>query len=346
MLYQTKNPHGGDVYDGEIELDFSANTNPFGTPKGILDAICSVLPDLHRYPDPYCRKLTASIAAYEGVPQSYVLCGNGAADLIYAYCEATHPALAVELAPTFSEYALGLQRVGCDVLRYYLSQENGFELDAGFLEFLYITKPEAVFLCSPNNPTGQIIAPSLLRKILQFCKQNGIRLFVDECFLDLSDDGESMKPLLAENKNLFILKAFTKSYGMAGIRLGYCMCADSELLEQMSRCTQPWNVSTVAQAAGIAALQEHDFLQKTKEVITTERQWLTDALQDCGFRVYPSRTNYLLFYADIDLHTKLRKKRIAIRNCDNYMGLGPGWYRTAVRLHEENARLIQAIKEV
>ena len=346
MLYQTKNPHGGDVYDGEIKLDFSANTNPFGTPKGILDAICSVLPELHRYPDPYCRKLIASIADYEGVPQSYILCGNGAADLIYAYCEATHPALAVELAPTFSEYALGLQRVGCDVLRYFLSQENAFELDAGFLEFLHQTKPEAVFLCSPNNPTGQIIAPSLLRKILQFCNQRGIRLFVDECFLDLSDDGESMKPLLAENKNLFILKAFTKSYGMAGIRLGYCMCSDSELLEQMSQSTQPWNVSTVAQAAGIAALQEHDFLQKTKEVITTERQWLADALQDCGFQVYPSSANYLLFYADVDLHMKLREKRIAIRNCDNYMGLGPGWYRTAVRLHEENVMLIQAIKEV
>ena len=88
MLYQTKNPHGGDIYGTEVLLDFSANTNPFGTPKGVLDAICDALPDIHRYPDPYCRQLTQATAEFEAVPKEYILCGNGAADLIYAYCEA------------------------------------------------------------------------------------------------------------------------------------------------------------------------------------------------------------------------------------------------------------------
>ena len=152
--------------------------------------------------------------------------------------------------------------------------------------------------------------------------------------------------MLAQFPNLFILKAFTKSYGMAGIRLGYCMSSDSELLEKMSQSTQPWNVSSVAQAAGVAALQEHAFLEKTKELIVTERQWLKEKLEDCGFQVYPSSVNYLLFQAPPCLHTKLKAKKIAIRNCDNYFGLGPGWYRIAVRLHEENEILIRAIKEV
>jgi threonine-phosphate decarboxylase len=346
MLYQTKNLHGGDIYGGKVELDFSANTNPFGTPQGIIDAVCSALPEMHRYPDPYCRKLTQAISNFEEVSREYILCGNGAADLIYAYCEAVRPKLAVELAPTFSEYALGLKRVGSRVERYYLRQENEFELGEGFLPYLTETKPDAVFLCNPNNPTGKTIAPSLLEKILAFCASNGIRLFVDECFLDLSDSGESLKPMLAQFPNLFILKAFTKSYGMAGIRLGYCMCSDSELLEQMSQSAQPWNVSSVAQAAGVAALQEHAFLEKTKELIVTERQWMKEKLEDCGFQVYPSSANYLLFLADADLHTKLKEKKIAIRNCDNYIGLGSGWYRIAVRLHEENEILIRAIKEV
>lgn len=346
MLYQTQNPHGGDIYGTEVLLDFSANTNPLGTPKGVLDAICGALPDIHRYPDPYCRRLVQAIAEFEDVPKEYILCGNGAADLIYAYCETVRPSLAVELAPTFSEYALGLKRGGCDVLRYRLNPEMGFELDTVFLDFLDKTKPEVVFLCNPNNPTGKTIAPVLLEKILVFCKHRNIRLFVDECFLDLSDSGESLKPMLAQFPNLFILKAFTKSYGMAGIRLGYCMCSDLELLEQMSQSAQPWNVSSVAQAAGVAALQEHAFLEKTKELIVTERQWLKEKLEDCGFQVYPSSANYLLFLADADLHTKLKEKKIAIRNCDNYIGLGSGWYRIAVRLHEENEILIQAIKEV
>lgn len=155
MLYQTRNPHGGDIYGGEVELDFSANTNPFGTPKGILDAVQAALPEMHRYPDPYCRKLTQAVSDFEGVPKEYILCGNGAADLIYAYCEAVRPNLAVELAPTFSEYALGLERVGSRVERYYLRQEKEFELDKEFLPYLDLMKPDAVFLCNPNNPTGK-----------------------------------------------------------------------------------------------------------------------------------------------------------------------------------------------
>ena len=346
MLYQTKNPHGGDIYGGEIELDFSANTNPFGTPQGILNAVRSALPQMHRYPDPYCRKLTQAISEFEGVPREYILCGNGAAELISAYCEAVRPGLALELAPTFSEYALGLERVGCKVERYYLRQENEFELDEGFLSYLRSTEPDVVFLCNPNNPTGRTIAPQLLERILTFCEENTIRLFVDECFLDLSDSGESLKPFLAQNSNLFILKAFTKTYGMAGIRLGYCLCSDSRLLERMSKAVQPWNVSSLAQSAGVAALNEQEFLQKTKELIAVERQWLKAEIEALGFRVFPSSANYLLFHGPVDLHLKLKEKKIAIRNCDNYYGLGPGWYRIAVRLHEENICLIQAIKEV
>jgi len=346
MLYQTNNPHGGDIYGEEILLDFSANTNPFGTPKGVLDAICGTLSDIHRYPDPYCRRLVQAIAEFEDVPKEYILCGNGAADLIYAYCETVRPSLAVELAPTFSEYALGLKRVGCQVERYYLKPEKDFTLEDGFLTFLAEQKPEAVFLCNPNNPTGKIIAPELMKKILAFCAKHNTQLFVDECFLDLSDSGESLKQHLANNRNLFILKAFTKSYGMAGIRLGYCLCADGILLSRMAAASQPWNVSSLAQAAGVAALQEKAFLQKTRDLVAVERQWLKRELEKLGFRVCPSSVNYLLFQAPPCLHTKLKAKKIAIRNCDNYFGLGPGWYRIAVRLHEENEALIRAIKEV
>ena len=334
MLYHTKNPHGGDIYGGEVELDFSANTNPFGTPQSITDAVQQALPEMHRYPDPYCRKLVQAISDFEGVPKEYILCGNGAADLIYAYCEAVRPKLALELAPTFSEYALGLERVGSRVERYFLQQENEFELNEEFLPYLTETKPDLVFLCNPNNPTGKTIAPQLLERILSFCAETDIRLFVDECFLDLSDSGESLKEFLAEYPNLFILKAFTKSYGMAGIRLGYCLCSDSGLLERMSKAVQPWNVSSLAQAAGVAALQEQAFLQKTKDLIAVERQWLKTELEAVGFLVCTSSTNYLLFKGPVNLYLKLKEKKIAIRNCDNYYGLGPGWYRIAVRLHE------------
>lgn len=346
MLYQTKNPHGGDIYAGEVRLDFSANTNPFGTPQGVIDALGAALPQMHRYPDPYCRKLTQAISDFEGLPKEQILCGNGAAELIYAYCEAVRPKSAAELAPTFSEYSLALERVGCKVERYELHQEQEFELGEDFLDYLAQVRPEAVFLCSPNNPTGKIIPASLLKKVLALCTEKGIALFVDECFLDLSDSGESLKPFLQDHPRLFLLKAFTKSYGMAGIRLGYCMSGDSALLTEMSHGVQPWNVSSLAQAAGVAALCERDFLRKTRELIARERPWLQAQLEALGFWVCPSHTNFLLFQGDAGLHEGLREKKIAIRNCDNYHGLGPGWYRVAVRLHGENEELIQAMKEV
>lgn len=346
MLYQTGNPHGGDIYGEEVMLDFSANTNPFGTPQGVIRAVRDALDEMHRYPDPYCRKLTRAVSDFESVPGEYILCGNGAAELIYAYCEAVRPKLAVELAPTFSEYAAGLNRVGCKTERYLLRKEQEFALDGGFLTYLAETMPEAVFLCNPNNPTGRTIEPALMKQILEFCGARGIRLFVDECFLDLADSGESLKGTLRNNPQLFLLKAFTKSYGMAGIRLGYCLTSDTALLARMAQAVQPWNVSSLAQAAGVAALEERGFLRKTRELVAAERPWLKARLEELGFRVCPSSANYLLFKGPAQLHLKLKEKKIAIRNCDNYYGLGPGWYRIAVRLHEENACLIRAIKEV
>lgn len=343
MLYGLKNPHGGDIYGGGVTLDFSANTNPFGTPAGVLKAVTAALPEIHRYPDPYCRRLVEKIAAFECIEKEYVLCGNGAAELIYAYCAAVHPKTALELAPTFSEYSLGLSRVGCAVKHYYLTPDNDFLLDEHFLYHLEDTAPEAVFLCNPNNPTGALIAPALLKEILDFCGKNHIRLFLDECFLDLSDDGISMKAFLRDCPNLFLLKAFTKSYGMAGIRLGYCLCSDAELLKAMAQAVQPWNVSSLAQAAGIAALEEQDFLKDTRDLIQRERPWLKARLEGFGFRVYPSSANYLLFHGPEELHVKLRENGIAIRNCDNYPGLTSGWYRVAVRRHTENEALLAAI---
>ena len=346
MLYHTQNPHGGDVYDGEIQLDFSANTNPYGTPQGVLDAITAALPRVHQYPDPYCRELVKTISEFESAPKDWVLCGSGAAELIYSYCEALRPQHAMELAPTFSEYSLALERVGCRVERYTLKKETYFSLTEDFLPVLERSRPDVLFLCNPNNPTGQVIGLPLLERILDVCEEQGTSLFVDECFLDLSDDGVSLKSQLGEHPNLFILKAFTKSYGMAGVRLGYCLCAGGELLQKMARTVQPWNVSTLAQSAGVAALHERAFLQRTRALIPIERQWLQSQLEALGFWVCPSKANYLLFQGSQDLWEQLRKQGIAIRSCGNYHGLGTGWYRIAVRLHGENECLIRAMKEV
>lgn len=346
MLYEMKNPHGGDVYEGNILLDYSANINPLGTPDGVTDALHQALRRIRQYPDPYCRELVKAISVFEEVPGEYILCGNGAAELIYVYCSTVRPKRALEVVPTFSEYSLGLEQAGSQIERYLLRQEDQFELKETFLEYLLQVQPEVLFLCNPNNPTGRLISEDLLEKLLQLCRQRNIRLFLDECFLDLSEGGVSMKPYLEQIPQLFILKAFTKSYGMAGVRLGYGLCADKKLLGEISVAMQPWNVSLLAQEAGVAALQETDFLQKSREVIRTERQWLKCKLEELGFWVCPSQANYLFFCGKPGLDEALRRRGIAIRNCENYRGLTSGWYRIAVRLHEENEQLITEMKQV
>lgn len=347
MLYETKNPHGGDIYgEKKIQIDFSANTNPLGTPPGVLMAVEASLPELLHYPDPYCRELVHRIAAFEGLPESFILCGNGAAELIYSYCEALRPRTAVELAPTFSEYSLGLERIGCTVKRFRVKTGNDFTLDKSFLDCLEETDPDAVFLCNPNNPTGRLIDSTLLKDILFFADREGIRVFLDECFLDLTDSGVSMKTCLKELPNLLILKAFTKSYGMAGLRLGYCLTGDRTLLQNMAKTVQPWNVSVPAQAAGIAALSEEAFLLNSKSIIKEEREWLSVELKKIGFYVCPSDANFLLFHSPIRLYSALLEQGIALRNCENYYGLSAGWYRIAVKRHEENQILISAIRRI
>lgn len=346
MLYGRENCHGGDIYAGDVRLDFSASVSPLGTPKSVIDALTRVLPELYHYPDPRCRALVQAIAKFERVPQERILCGAGASELIYTYCEAVRPKRAMVLAPTFSEYAIALQRTGCEIVRHTLAAEQNFDLQEDLLPRLSREGIDALFLCNPNNPTGRLIQGELLEKILLRCRERNIALFVDECFLSLSDGANDLTPFLPDVPQLFILKAFTKSYGMAGLRLGYGLCADKELLQKMSAAAPPWTVSTPAQAAGVAALKNAAFLAENRALIRAERPRLEEELRKLGFWVCPSQVNYILFRGDVGLTEQLRARGVAIRDCANFEGLTSGWYRVAVRQYEENEQLIAAIRSV
>lgn len=346
MLYQTSNPHGGDLYGRRVELDFSVNTNPLGTPTSVVEAVRAAASSLCRYPDPACRELTEALSTHEGVGADCILCGCGAAELIYSYCAVLGAERALLIAPSFSEYAAALAPAGISAQYYRLREENGFSLDEGFLKELGCCDCQAVFLCTPNNPTGQLIPPALLREICRICQKRGLRLFVDECFLELSEGGMSLSGCLEDYPGLFLLKAFTKTYGMAGLRLGYCLTADRALLSAMSRMVQPWNVSLPAQLAGAAALREAKFLAEAWALIRSERPWMVEELEKLGFYVCPSQANFLLLKSRTELYVPLLERGILIRDCSNYEGLGPGWYRVAVKRPEENRRLLAALGEI
>ena len=344
--------HGGDVAGFELEygrmpLDFSASVSPWGMPEGARQAAARAIDHAAAYPDPLCRKLRQALSDHLGVPASYILCGNGASDLIYRLCTAMRPKRGLVPVPTFSEYETALTMVGCSTERFRLNGQEDFSFTCEILS--HITPDvDAVFLCNPNNPTGKTVPQTLLRQILGRCRETGALLVLDECFAELLDAPEN-HTLLPElpGGGLLILRAFTKLYGMAGLRLGYCLASDDTLLQKMALSGPPWPVSSTAQAAGIAALEDGDYRRSLRGLLHTQRLVLAQGLSALGLRVISGEANFLLFYSrDTELGAKLRQKGVLLRDCRDFPGLGPGWYRTAVRTQQENQALLAAIREV
>lgn len=337
--------HGGDIYTNPGCLDFSANCNPLGLPASVAEAAAESMKNAGNYPQVGCKPLKEAIADYEGAEASQVICGNGAAELIYTVCRAVKPKKALLTAPTFAEYEAALRSVDSRVCWYWM--EEAFQIRENFLEKL-TPDLDMVFLCNPNNPTGILTDPMLLKQILDSCEKQNIYLVVDECFLDFVPDGESysLKQYLDQFSKLFLLKAFTKRYAMAGIRLGYGLTGNQELLRKMELCNQPWNVSVIAQEAGLAALKEKEYVRKGQELVWSQIGAMKERMSGLGLRVFDSRANYIFFQGPPDLWERCRAEGILIRDCSNYTGLTKGWYRVAVRTPEENERLLKVLEKI
>ena len=342
------NVHGGDIYSLDCRLDFSANTNPMGMPEAVARAACESIASAEHYPDTRCRKLRRALALHHRVPEDRMIFGNGAAELIYGLIFALKPKKSLLAVPSFAEYEEALQMCGCGIEYYELKEENTFALQEDYLA--HITEEiDLIFLCNPNNPTGVMIEPQLLSRIADRCHEKHVTMILDECFLELTGQAHlrSMIRRLEDTPELFILRAFTKSFAMAGLRLGYGMCSDTELLASVKRYIQPWSVSVPAQEAGLAAVTECDgYLEESRALIERERMFLMSDMRRLGLHVFPGEANYLFFKGPEGLAEKCRAQGILIRDCGNYVTLRPGYYRVAVRTHEENEELIRTLKEV
>jgi len=347
--------HGGNVYDKNLTkwkeaggkiLDFSANINPLGMPEGVRRAVLENLTKAEYYPDPLCRKLKAALSEYYHLPEEFFICGNGGADLIYRFVYALRPKRALLTAPTFAEYEEALRQTETELLFYQLPD---FVVGNDILEQMD-SQIDVMFLCNPNNPTGLFIDPNLMLRILEKAEQQGIFLFVDECFLDLTgcEERHSLVKFARTYQHLWILKSFTKMYAMPGIRLGYGISQNQELLVRMGAAGQCWGVNVLASEAGVAALKEADYRQQAIILLREERKFLKTELENLGFQVLDGQANYLFFQAPgiTNLFDRLLPFGILIRRCANYRGLDATCYRVAVKSHEDNLKLIDALKEV
>lgn len=400
---RTQYQHGGDIYSNKVSIDYSANINPLGLPQGVKEELARCIKEqvCCVYPDSRCTDLVNALADYHKVSCDWVICGNGAADLIFGLAFALKPEKALLLAPSFLEYEQALKAAGCEISLFYLKEENGYCLDVDELcqiiekssfdlasadpaKISCLEKDRSVsaaskgwdilFLCNPNNPTGIAVKKEQVLKLAETCERTNTFLVVDECFGEFLDEPEaySIIPFLEKFPHVFVLKAFTKIYAMAGMRLGYALCSSGEVLTRISQVRQPWSVSGLAQKAGIAALKETEYVLKTRKMIHEQRNKMEAALEELGYIVYPSQANYIFFKERIlqeaavksteqenktgqeqkgagketaGLYDRMLKQGVLIRSCSNYPGLDASCYRICVKTEEENREFLHKLSQ-
>ena len=339
--------HGGDIYSYSDILDFSANINPLGLDSSIADAICRSVNEAVNYPDAQCRRLRKKIARYEGVFEDAVVCGNGAAELIFNIVFAIKPKMTLLTAPSFAEYERAARAAGSEIKYYYTNESTGYKIGFDYLDSI-TDDTDILFLCNPENPTGTFIEPELLARIIQKTADMNITAVIDECFLNFTDSFHkgSMIKNLGRYKNLIVLKAFTKMYALPGIRIGYALTYNKEVIDKIYSVRQPGSVSVTAQAAGEAALDKTEIEAAARKYIKQECDFLCREFDRLGIDYIKPEANYIFFSNKTGLKERLIKENILIRDCSDYVGLTEGKYRIAVKRHQDNIRLIAALEKI
>ena len=339
--------HGGNIAKYENVIDFSTNVNLAGMPESVRNAAMKGCIDAEQYPEPYSRSLEGEIAEAEGLKEEHIICGNGAAELIFLVTETLKPRKALLCVPTFAEYEEALNAVDCHVAHYVCHAEHDFIIQNDLLD--YISEDlDLIFLCNPNNPTGCLIPEKLLRKVVTICRDKKVFLVIDECFLDFTEEGQaiSLKSELKQNDRIVIIKAFTKTFAMPGLRLGYALSYNTCLIESIRKRMQPWSISLPAQYAGKAALMEKRYLSESLLILKKERSYLMDQFKNLGYRVYGSEANFIFFdTGDETLFERCLDKGFLIRDCSNFIGLKKGYYRIQVRNRQDNDALLIILRE-
>jgi threonine-phosphate decarboxylase len=334
-------------YDSRF-IDFSSNVNPLGFPSSITKIINKNRSLLSVYPDPDSSKLRDDLQKYTGVQKNQIIVGNGATEIIYNFCKVflRKDSNVLISIPTFGEYEAASRLSGT---RITFSKTMNLNKNTSELQDL-VTKTNCIFVCNPNNPTGILISKNNLLKILESAYNKSALMFLDECFIELvPNSNESLVQYLKEFNNLFILRSLTKSFGLAGLRVGYGL-GNKKVIDVLQRTKIPWNVNGLAQMAASEALSNISHLRKTRKLIKKELKFLKDSISKInGFTCYDSSTNFILIKSRMNskkIQEKLIEKKILIRDCSNFRGLNNKFIRIAVRTHKENVKLVRALEEI
>ncbi len=343
--------HGGDLltyeneYQGQL-IDFSSNINPLGIPKGLNELLIDGFKTLTAYPDIKYRKLKIAVAKYLKCEEENTLVGNGAVEIINNFT-INHEKVAIT-TPAFSEYELRARVHNKEIRR--IPYKDDFSLDMDRLE--EIEKDELLILGNPNNPTGLRIPRDQLLEIYKIVKKNNAFLLLDEAFFEFCPEDYDSIELFKEDgyKNVAIIRAATKFFGLPGIRLGYA-CTSIDKAKEISQVELPWSVNALADIAGQFIFNDLDYIKESKGYIDKERSYLLNELSKIeGLKVYDSHTNYILIkllenneeYA----FDHFLEHGIIIRKCSSFIDLGDNHIRVAIKDRKNNDKLLNAFNRL
>ena len=371
------NIHGGNIFqfahEQRIEpyevIDFSANINPLGPSQRGLSALEAQLRYISHYPDATNDDVLNTIADTYGMNKNQIVVGNGAAELLYAICRLPGYTGAFVPAPGFSEYKEALEASQIPVRDiYYRPREDDNEKPYFEVPYLALETFAAelkgqdgriiVFLGNPNNPDGTLLDKNHIRTLASMLKDANSLLVIDESFIDfvgndtLQDNKYSMRSLVNEFDNIIVVHSFTKFYAVPGLRIG-AVFSNPQIIDQLNTFIPTWSVNTLAQAYTQSALNDVEYVKRTKQVLHEEQHYMYNALDAIAdITVYPPSANFILFHIEQDgvtadsINEALKKHNMIVRNCDSYMGLNSQWVRVAIKDHDNNVRLVDTLTDI
>ena len=346
--------HGGNVFAVAKQLgcrpdeiiDMSSNINPLGTMPGLLSYLKDRLDRIRVLPEVDGRAAVTAIAALLEVTEDRILAGGGTTQFIYSACAALKSQRVLIVGPTYADYTDGCRVHGIEPEFFLAQAAAGFALD---LERLAATlaRVDTVFLCNPNNPTGQLIPHASL---MQLCRNHpDTRFIIDESYLPFAPAGQSESMCHCGLDNVIVLWSVSKIFGMPGLRAGF-LVANPAVVESFRRYMQPWCVNSLAQEA-VCFLGEHRdatkaFIQQTRAYLAEEGRLFQERLQPARLTLYPSCTSYFLMELEQDQTAEavchaLAQQRFLIRNCANFHGLGERYIRVALKDPATNQAVVE-----
>jgi len=323
----------------------ASNENSLGPSKKALSAIGKALKDLNRYPDGNCYYLKTKISKKMGLKPENFAFGNGSDELIAVIIQAfmNEDENAIVADPTFLEYRLIVESYG---RRVKVVPNVNLKYDMDGIRKAIDGKTKLVFIANPDNPTGTYISDKQITKFLENIPDSVI-VVMDEAyydFVDAKDYPDTMRHL--KDRNLIILRTFSKAYGLAGLRVGYAL-ANPELIECMNRVRQPFNVNSLAQVGAAASLDDSAHLKRTRQTVLKGKKSLYGALDRMGLTYVPSQANFILVDVKRDsweIFQRLLRYGVIVRDMKPYKL--DSYIRVTIGTAKENKKFIEAIKKV